>query len=73
VESGTAFNSPSRIVLRFIRATSLCELKHRKIVLLADNEMNRDMPMRRLQRKGFEVAIAVERLPGGHEFLGKGR
>ena len=35
--------------------------------------MNRDMPMRRLQRKGFEVAIAVEQLPGGHEFLGKGR
>ena len=31
-----------------------------KILLVEDNEMNRDMLSRRLQRKGFEVAIAVD-------------
>jgi two-component system response regulator len=30
------------------------------ILLVEDNEMNRDMLARRLQRKGFEVIIAVD-------------
>jgi len=30
-----------------------------KILLVEDNEMNRDMLTRRLERKGFEVAVAV--------------
>ena len=32
----------------------------RKILLVEDNEMNRDMLTRRLERKGFEVVIAVD-------------
>jgi len=31
-----------------------------KILLVEDNEMNRDMLSRRLKRKGFEVEIAVD-------------
>ena len=31
-----------------------------KILLVEDNEMNRDMLSRRLVRKGFEVALAVD-------------
>ena len=31
-----------------------------KILLIEDNELNRDMLSRRLQRKGFDVAIAVD-------------
>jgi CheY-like chemotaxis protein len=31
-----------------------------KILLVEDNEMNRDMPSRRLTRNGFEVVIAVD-------------
>ena len=31
-----------------------------KILLVEDNEMNRDMLSRRLERKAFEVAIAVD-------------
>jgi two-component system, cell cycle response regulator DivK len=31
-----------------------------KILLVEDNEMNRDMLSRRLARRGFEVAIAVD-------------
>lgn len=31
-----------------------------KILLVEDNEMNRDMLSRRLQRKGFEIEIAVD-------------
>ncbi len=31
-----------------------------KVLLVEDNEMNRDMLSRRLQRKGFEVIIAVD-------------
>ena len=31
-----------------------------KILLVEDNEMNRDMLSRRLTRKGFEVVIAVD-------------
>ena len=31
-----------------------------KILLVEDNEMNRDMLSRRLERKGFEVIIAVD-------------
>ena len=32
----------------------------RKILLIEDNEMNRDMLSRRLERKGFEVVIAED-------------
>ncbi len=32
----------------------------KKILLVEDNEMNRDMLSRRLARKGFEVVIAVD-------------
>jgi CheY-like chemotaxis protein len=35
-----------------------------KILLVEDNEMNRDMLSRRLQRKGYEVVIAVDGLEG---------
>jgi CheY-like chemotaxis protein len=39
-----------------------------KILLIEDNEMNRDMRTRRLERKGFEVVIPVDgqtgRAPG---------
>ena len=31
-----------------------------KVLLVEDNEMNRDMLMRRLERKGYEVVIAVD-------------
>ena len=31
-----------------------------KILLVEDNEMNRDMLSRRLERKGFQVAMAVD-------------
>ena len=31
-----------------------------KILLVEDNEMNRDMLSRRLEKRGFEVAIAVD-------------
>ncbi len=31
-----------------------------KILLVEDNEMNRDMLSRRLLRKGFEVVMAVD-------------
>ena len=38
-----------------------------KILLIEDNEMNRDMLSRRLQKKGYEVVIAVD----GEEGLAK--
>lgn len=31
-----------------------------KILLIEDNEMNRDMLSRRLERKGFEVCMAID-------------
>jgi len=31
-----------------------------RILLVEDNEMNRDMLSRRLQRRGFEVLLAVD-------------
>jgi|TARA_R110001583_G_scaffold59875_1_gene178113 CheY-like chemotaxis protein len=31
-----------------------------KVLLVEDNEMNRDMLSRRLQRKGYEVVLAVD-------------
>ena len=31
-----------------------------KILLVEDNEMNRDMLSRRLQRKGYEVVLALD-------------
>ena len=35
-----------------------------KILLVEDNEMNRDMLSRRLQRKGFEVLLALDGVEG---------
>jgi CheY-like chemotaxis protein len=35
-----------------------------KILLVEDNEMNRDMLARRLQRRGFEVVVAVDGMEG---------
>ena len=35
-----------------------------KILLVEDNEMNRDMLSRRLQRRGFEVLMAVDGAEG---------
>jgi CheY-like chemotaxis protein len=35
-----------------------------KILLVEDNEMNRDMLSRRLVRKGYEVALAMDGLEG---------
>ena len=35
-----------------------------KVLLVEDNEINRDMLSRRLKRKGFEVLIAVDGLEG---------
>jgi len=35
-----------------------------KILLVEDNEMNRDMLSRRLQRRGYEVLIAVDGAEG---------
>ena len=49
-----------------LRATSveqeqtLPEIVMCKILLVEDNEMNRDMLMRRLERKDFEVVIAID-------------
>ncbi len=40
-----------------------------KILLVEDNEMNRDMLSRRLERKGYTVVIAVD----GQEALDKAR
>jgi CheY-like chemotaxis protein len=36
----------------------------RKILLVEDNEMNRDMLSRRLERRGFQVLIAVDGAQG---------
>lgn len=35
-----------------------------KILLVEDNEMNRDMLSRRLQKKGYEVVMAVDGVQG---------
>src|SRR5947209_5171567 len=35
-----------------------------KILLVEDNEMNRDMLSRRLERKGFQVILAVDGASG---------
>mgnify|MGYP000588184817 CR=1 FL=1 len=35
-----------------------------KILLVEDNEMNRDMLSRRLERRGFEVVIAIDGADG---------
>ncbi len=35
-----------------------------KVLLVEDNEMNRDMLSRRLQRKGYEVVVAKDGLEG---------
>jgi len=42
----------------------LREVPVAKILLVEDNEMNRDMLSRRLQRKGYEVVLAVDGVEG---------
>ena len=41
-----------------MKGTGLESMTH--ILLVEDNEMNRDMLSRRLERKGFEITIAVD-------------
>ena len=41
-----------------------------KILLVEDNEMNRDMLSRRLQKKGYEVVMALDGLEGAGPFVG---
>ena len=43
-----------------------------KILLVEDNEMNRDMLSRRLERRGFEVGIAVDGVSGVERALAGG-
>lgn len=43
-----------------------------KILLVEDNELNRDMLSRRLGRKGFEVEVAVDGRAGLERALGGG-
>ncbi|MFM2314731.1 MAG: hypothetical protein RLZZ04_4007, partial [Cyanobacteriota bacterium] len=35
-----------------------------KILLVEDNEMNRDMLSRRLERRGYEIVVAVDGAQG---------
>jgi CheY-like chemotaxis protein len=46
--------------LRHWAKNFLTVFQMKKILLVEDNEMNRDMLSRRLIRRGFEVAIAVD-------------
>lgn len=41
----------------------------KRILLVEDNEMNRDMLMRRLERHGYEVSYAVDGLEGVEKAL----
>jgi CheY-like chemotaxis protein len=43
---------------------SITETPMPKILLVEDNEMNRDMLSRRLQRRGYDVVIAVDGAEG---------
>ena len=47
-------------MLRHWAKNFLTVFQMKKILLVEDNEMNRDMLSRRLIRRGFEVAIAVD-------------
>jgi len=38
-----------------------------KILLIEDNEMNRDMLSRRLERKGYNIALAIDGPEGLHK------
>jgi two-component system cell cycle response regulator DivK len=55
-----ALNRPLVRLPRVKQIQTLLEITMSKILLVEDNEMNRDMLSRRLERKGFEVAIAVD-------------
>ena len=37
-----------------------------KILIVEDNEMNRDMLSRRLKRKGFDISVAIDGQQGVH-------
>ena len=43
-----------------------------KILLVEDNELNRDMLSRRLARKGYEVAVAADGRAGVEAAPGRG-
>jgi CheY-like chemotaxis protein len=47
---------------RLIRTIGQSEAQMSKILLVEDNEMNRDMLSRRLIRKGYEVVMALDGL-----------
>src|SRR5678815_2251422 len=53
----SALSSPARLnhVFDFSKATRMA-----KILLVEDNEMNRDMLSRRLERKGYVVVMALD-------------
>jgi CheY-like chemotaxis protein len=55
-----AIPAPWRRMSGFGAARTLGGRDMAKILIIEDNEMNRDMLARRLRRKGFEVAIAVD-------------
>ncbi len=38
-----------------------------RLLLVEDNEMNRDMLTQRLERKGYEISIAVDGIEGVHK------
>jgi len=42
-----------------------------KILLVEDNEMNRDMLTQRLERKGYEISIAVDGIEGVRKAKGE--
>jgi two-component system, cell cycle response regulator DivK len=44
-----------------------------KLLLVEDNEMNRDMLSRRLQRKGFQVVMAMDGEDGVKKLVRKPR
>src|SRR5712671_2939446 len=48
------------IISRYSRNRTRETLEVAKILLVEDNEMNRDMLSRRLERKGYQVLIAVD-------------
>ena len=43
-----------------------------KLLLVEDNEMNRDMLSRRLSRRGYEVIVAVDGGAGGGDGVSGG-
>ena len=51
-------NPPHNMFRHEGRFKGFLEIKMKKILLVEDNEMNREMLLHRLERKGFEVEVA---------------